>query len=248
MEENYAREYEDYEQRHWWHVARREIICDQLARALRHCGIERPRWLDVGCGPGVLLDAFHAGGEKIGIEVDPVLAEQARRKGLNVWGATEGRWDFSEHGAFDLITLCDVIEHVEDDAAALDAARAALRDGGVLLVTVPALRSLWSNHDVVNHHFRRYERADLARLFPRERWDVLKLSYFSSVLFPLIWSVRRVKNRREAAGRPPTPDKKFGPPVVDAALLRAFRCEVPWLRRASFPIGSSLLLVARKRA
>jgi SAM-dependent methyltransferase len=158
-------------------------------------------------------------------------------------GRTTRDWDFSPLGAFDLVTLCDVLEHVEHERPAVDAVYDALKPGGVALVTVPALMSLWGPHDVANHHFRRYTKKTLRPLFDDGRWDVLRLTYFSSLLLPAIWGARAMKRARGSNGH----DIAFGNPVVDGTLKAIFRLERPWLAVGSFPLGSSLLLVCRKK-
>jgi 2-polyprenyl-3-methyl-5-hydroxy-6-metoxy-1,4-benzoquinol methylase len=240
MDAAYRQQYETFEQRHWWFVARRQIIL----QAIRRHAPPNPRWLDVGCGSGVLLAAERRIAEKVGVDLDPLNVADAREKDLDVRQVERG-WDFAELGTFDLITLCDVIEHVEDERPAIEAVYNALRPGGVVLVTVPALMGLWGPHDVVNHHYRRYTRRTLARLFDGHRWQTRQSTYFSSVLLPMIWTARKLKNLR---GRDTGHDLRFGRPVVDATLLNLFRLEVPLLRfGATLPLGSSLLLVCRKR-
>lgn len=241
MDANYRDEYEAFEQRHWWFVARREIILQTLHRYVPQGDI---RWLDVGCGSGVLLAADSTIQRKVGVDLDPANVADAQAKGLDVRQVQRG-WDFSEFGQFDLITLCDVVEHVEHEAPAINAVYEALKPGGVVLVTVPALMSLWSPHDVVNHHYRRYTRKTLTPLFQVDQWEILRTTYFSSLLLPMIWTARKIKNLR---GTDTGHDLKFGAKLVDAALLGIFRLERPWLRRGNFPLGSSLMLVARKRS
>ena len=243
MDPTYTDEYEQFELRHWWFVARREIIHQALDAFANPAG--NPRWLDVGCGSGVLLNSYSAISNKVGVELDAGSVQRAQKKGLDVRQIATS-WNFRELGMFDLITLTDVIEHVEDERQALSAVREVLKDDGVLLITVPALMSLWSGHDVINRHFRRYTRAGLLRLFPKSEWTVLKSSYFSSLLLPLIWAARKWKNfsRRghEAAG---AHDFKFGP--FDPLFRTIFRLEKPRLKFAGFPLGSSVLLVVKKR-
>jgi len=247
MDASYTQEYESFELRHWWFVARRQIIHQALDRFGR-MGAAEPRWLDVGCGTGVLLDSYPAISHKLGLELDGGSVLRAQKKGLDV-RQVRPRWDFREYGAFDLVTLTDVIEHVERDQEAVDAVRAVLNDNGIVLVTVPALMGLWSSHDVVNHHFRRYTIRTLLPLFPPEQWKVLKVSYFSSLLFPMVYTARKLKNWRDK-GKPPTEmthDLKFGPRLSDWMLMQIFRSEKLWLRFARFPVGSSILLVAQKQ-
>jgi SAM-dependent methyltransferase len=187
----------------------------------------------------------------MGIEVNDECVSRARRKGLQVV-QTPDCWNLREHGEFDVVTLCDVIEHMEDDRQALEAVWQALQPGGVVLVTVPALRSLWSSHDTVNHHFRRYRLSDLRSLFLDGRWELLRSSYFSSLLFPLIWTVRQMKNVREwLTSAAPKHDFAFGPPLVDSALRRVFQTEAKLLavtRLAARELTDPCCAQARRRA
>ena len=241
MDPDYTDQYERFELAHWWFVARRRIIhaaIDRYAgRALAH-----PRWLDVGCGSGVLLHSYPAITDKLGVEMDPGSVARARAKGLDVRQCA-GAWDFRDLGSFDLITVTDVLEHIEHEPPAIDAVRAVLRDNGILLITVPALMSLWSSHDVVNRHFRRYTRSSLVRLFPSKQWKVLKATYFSSLLLTPIWLARKWKNLHGSAS-PEGHDFRFGP--YDRLLQGIFNLEDPWLRMGNFPLGSSILLVLQK--
>jgi SAM-dependent methyltransferase len=245
MDANYTQEYEEFELRHWWFVTRREIIHQALDRALPHDRLS-PRWLDVGCGTGVLLHSYLPIPNKLGLELDAGSVARAQAKGLDV-RRVEPKWDFTEYGSFDLITLTDVIEHVEREHEALDAVRAVLNDNGILLITVPALMGLWSSHDVVNRHFRRYTMPTLLSLFPEGEWEVLQASYFSSFLLPLVWTARKLKNwkNRGKDESHATHDFKFG--RLDFLFKAIFRAEKWWLRFARFPLGSSILLVLRKK-
>ena len=247
MDAAYADEYERFEREHWWFTVRRRIIAAAMDRALdaigRDADIAGPRWLDVGCGPGVLLEAYRRvpPGRKVGTDPHAPTVARARGRGLDV-RETATDWDFAALGAFDLVTLCDVLEHVERDAEAVAEVARRLRAGGRVVVTVPAMRSLWGPHDVVNHHFRRYRRGGLRRLFAGPLWEVERCTFFSSVLLPAIWPARQVRRLRPGA---PGHDLKFG--RLDPALRAAFGLEVPYLRRGGgFPAGSSLLLVARR--
>ena len=246
MDPSYTREYETFEQQHWWYRARREIIHSFLDEHLARRDLSAVRWLDVGCGTGVLLESYRRIGRKMGLELDGQCVARGRDKSLEIV-QTASTWDLRHFGTFDVVTLCDVIEHVEHEREALDAVWESLSPGGIALVTVPAIKSLWSSHDVINHHFRRYHLRELQQLFDASRWSVRRISYFSSLLFPLIWTARQVKNLRQRRKKsPPTHDFAFGPRLVDGMLYRIFELEKRWLRWMDFPIGSSLILVASK--
>ena len=105
-----------------------------------------------------------------------------------------------------------------------------------------------SEHDVVNHHFRRYRQNDLLSLFARDRSEVLQTSYFGSLLLPVIWlSGKWNQWRRTKKTSSPTGDLKFGPHWLDACLLFLFCGEKTLLRWFTLPLGSSIIMVARKR-
>jgi SAM-dependent methyltransferase len=249
MDPAYTLEYELFEKKHWWHVARGELIRWAIDRYVNPT--PQTGWLDIGCGTGVLLEQYTriAPSQKIGLEMDEGSVQRGKDKGLDIRQiADPNDFNYSAAGRFDLITICDVIEHVEHDERAIACVYEALQPGGVALITVPALPSLWSAHDVRNHHFRRYVKSGLRRLFPPDRWDILRTTYFSSFLLPMIWSYRMAKKLFK--GTDPAEarnDKKFGPPLIDATFLAIFRAECRCIRWASMPRGSSLLLVARRR-
>lgn len=243
MDPSYTEQYEQFELHHWWHIVRRRIIHDAIRRHVPNHRMAR--WLDVGCGTGVLLNSVPEIPDRMGLELDSGLVERGRAKGLDI-RQTAPDWNFRPYGQFDLITLCDVLEHVEQESDAIDAVDAVLKPGGILLVTVPALMSLWSGHDVVNRHYRRYTRATLLRNFDPGRWRMLKASYFSSLLLPLIWAARKIKNWREGLEEK-TATHDMGQEPMPWLFRAIFGLEVPWLRVGSFPLGSSLIAVARKK-
>src|SRR3954469_9707491 len=130
MDAKYIQEYEDFELNHWWFVARRRMIQDWLDRYASGAR----SWLDVGCGTGVLLDSYQRIAWKVGIELDAACVERARAKGIEAHVA-EG-WDLTKYGEFDVVSLCDVTEHLEDERPAIDGTWRALKSGGIALVTV----------------------------------------------------------------------------------------------------------------
>src|SRR5262252_7893084 len=149
MDPSLYREFaERHEARHWWFVGRRRIVASVLA------GLLEPgrdlRILDVGCGTGGMLPLLGSFGQVTGIDPAEAAIRYSRQHAAP--GVELYQVDFPAEippgRDYDLLTLFDVLEHLDDDAAALRAARSLLKPGGWLLVTVPALRSLWSPHDV----------------------------------------------------------------------------------------------------
>ncbi len=143
---------------------------------------------------------------------------------------------------FDLVCMFDVLEHVEDDAAALLAARAHLAPGGVLLITVPAYKALFGPHDEELHHKRRYERTELKTKLLAAGLKIEKLSFINTALLPLAWGLRmfdKALHRSHPTGTalPPAP--------LNAIFAAIFGAEGLVLPHASLPFGLSLLALAR---
>lgn len=94
--------------------------------------------------------------------------------------------------------MLDVVEHIEDDVAALAAMKSCLKPGGKILIAVPAHQWMWSAHDVVNHHHRRYSKGTLVSAIEKAGLKPRKLGYFNSLLFPLAAAARSLGGSRAA--------------------------------------------------
>ncbi len=144
-----------------------------LERTIERLGIPpRARILDAGCGSGRNMVELARRGQVTGVEISPTSVEVARAR--HVGEVVEGsvmEMPFAEH-SFDLAVCLDVIEHLPDDQGALRELRRVLAPGGALLVTVPAYQWLWSGHDKINQHCRRYSRATLSRPLARPAGSV----------------------------------------------------------------------------
>lgn len=148
-------------------------------------------------------------------------------------------------GSLHYVTALDVLEHTPDDRAVVDGFHRLLVPGGIALVTVPASMALWSDWDVVLHHFRRYSRSQLKALFPPEKWEIVHVNYTNVFVYPAVWLLRRWREwfpQKEGVVR--SEDRMPAAPVN--ALLRWLFVE-PAYWRVPFPFGVSLLLVARRR-
>ena len=148
---------------------------------------------------------------------------------------------------FDLIVMTDVLEHLEDDAGSLRALRARLQPDGSLLLTVPALPWLWSEHDVTHYHLRRYRSAQLSALVSAAGFKVEYLSYYNFILFPAIAADRTFQRWRRppANGMNGRHDLKMPSRPLNAFLRRLFSSERHVLAVARIPVGVSLILLAR---
>jgi SAM-dependent methyltransferase len=238
------RAHAELERDHWWFVGRRAVVGDVLER---HVGTRVGRILDVGCGTGGMLPLLARFGDVTALEPEPFAVDHARRQPVEA-EVVLGRVpeDVPATADFDLVTAFDVIEHLEDDVGALRSMASATRPGGTVLVTVPALPWLWSEHDVANGHFRRYRRRDLARVLDEAGMDVRHLSFFNAVLFAPIAAVRLVGRLRRAE-RPGRSDFDMGlpPKPVNRLLAGLLGGERRLVSGRGLRLGVSLIAVAR---
>lgn len=225
---------------HWWFTGRRAILGELLRR---HAPADTRRVLEVGCGTGSNLAMLGAFGRVDAIEPDDgARAIAAARSGLAVAGGLLPDGVAIEDGAYDVIVLLDVLEHIADDRAALALLAAKLAPGGRLVITVPAAPWMWSAHDVAHHHHRRYDwptlRARLAEAGLRTRHH----THFNTLLYPLV-ALARVAGR--ITGREGGDDALPAGPI-NRLLGAVFAFERRWAARRSVPIGVSLAVVAER--
>jgi len=229
----------EHDSTHWWYRARRDVLADFLTREARLPA--NARILEIGCGTGHNLPMLAQFGTVDAIEIDPAArAIASERLGRAVGAAPLPELPGVERGAYDLVAVLDVVEHIEDDVAALAAMRACLRPGGKILIAVPAHQWMWSAHDVVNHHHRRYSKPSLVRAIRAAGLKERGLTYFNSLLFPLA-AAARVAGR--LTGRDDSDDSPPAAPL-NALFERVFRVERHLVGRVPMPIGVSILTLA----
>jgi len=229
------------DEHHWWYRGRRLIIQAELDRLPLPAGAHV---LDAGCGSGRTLQDLRAYGEVSGIELSPLAVEHARRRQLGdvrVGRVEELPW---KEDTFDLVTCLDVLEHTPDDRAALAEVRRVTKPGGWLLLTVPAYPVLWSTHDEVNHHYRRYSRRTLRQAATDAEWRMVRLTSFNSLLLPAAAAVRISQRYRTHDNSHHVSELRVGPRWLNGALERPLRIEAALLRRGrTLHAGLSLLAV-----
>jgi SAM-dependent methyltransferase len=231
------------EDRHWWFRGRRRVLNQVVSRL----GLPvSPRILDAGCGSGRNMVELTRYGEVTGIELSEVPLAAARERGVGeVVAGSVIEMPFPED-SFDLAVCMDVIEHLEDDRRALRELRRVVAPGGTLLVTVPAYQWLWSSHDTVHHHYRRYRRKTLLRAARETGWCSQRSTYFNSLLLPVAVVVRALERVRSRPGES-SPDLWVPPAPVNRLLQQPMNLEAAVIGRGgrSIPAGLSLLALLR---
>ena len=241
MQEDYYQIYAAAEQSHWWFAARRKILEAVILATLP--GDQTSLLLEVGSGTGAMGQMLSRFGCFVGVDSNWLALEQARAKVERLVAGRVERLPFRA-GAIDAVCAYDLLEHVDDDGGALRELRRIVKPHGKLLVTVPAFSFLWSEHDEVNHHLRRYTKARLAHVLTDSGWRIERLTYFNTILFPAIAGARLLQRQR-TAGTPARSDFALQvPPLVNRFLEAVFAIERHVLPRMNLPFGVSLLAVA----
>ncbi|MEO1427726.1 MAG: class I SAM-dependent methyltransferase [Cyanobacteria bacterium J06633_8] len=244
MEKDFYLQYASVEDKHWWFVARRQIIQQVI------CGLSLPKnaqILEAGCGTGGNLQMLSRYGAVSAMELDEVACHLANQRQIIQVKRGHLPDKIPFNSSYDLILILDVIEHLDDDLSALEALYYKLKPGGYLLVTVPAYQFLWSEHDEINHHKRRYRLKNLKNLVKKAKYQVSYSSYFNTLLFPLIAIVRSLakllpkQNKHELSSDLVVPSK-----TVNKFLKWLFASERYLIDKFSLPFGVSILLLARK--
>lgn len=231
-------------ERHWWFAGRENVIYRLLTHYLKPANFDR-RVLDVGCGVGGNAEILKSFGPLTGIDTAAVAVSKAKYETVIQCSIH----DLPLTNKYDLITFLDVLEHITDDQSALSRAFELCVPNGFLLVTVPAHPLLWSDHDIFNHHKRRYKKNELEEKIKRAGFRVIKTSYFMTTTFPcfalLRLSMRAFKklSRSRAyyhllTGRPPL--------GINKILSMLISLEARTIPHHSLPNGSSLICLAQK--
>ncbi len=251
MEQQVYSLFSEIQATHWWFVARRRIIADVLQKFLRTRATQRIA--EIGCGTGAMLPMLAQFGEAWGIDNSPEAVQLCLNKKIpHVYLENDPAWRATQ---FEGMAFFDVIEHVPDDVAFMKNCLAQLQHQGWVVITVPAFMFLWSEHDVLNQHYRRYNAPQLRRVIAQVGLQLERMTYFNTLLFPAIAAARMATKTVRAL----SPKKQQGTAnlrtdfdrnisFLNQPLQILFASERFGLRRCNFPFGTSLLALARKPA
>ena len=248
MNESYYRQYLESADSHWWFRGR-ECVLQAVVQPL----VQVPSGsliVDVGSGPGGPTRAIFPNGCIIAVDVSALVLQAARSADHCVVG--DGSALPCRPASLTVVCAFDVLEHLEHDVRALQNWRQSLEPGGWLVLTVPAYSFLWSTHDEVNRHYRRYNAATVRCLLAASGFDSVRLTYFNSLLLPGValvrWTERLIKRSRPCSSSEPPCELdcqwRF-PRWIERCCEGALQLEARWLRSRSLLAGVSICAVAR---
>lgn len=231
MEGTEVRKLTELEDRHWWYRERRHLLRREIAR------ITPGTALDVGAaGGGNTRVLSRAGWRAVALEFGAEGAQVCAERGIPVLRGDATKLPVAPD-SLDLVVAFDVLEHLEEDAAAAKGVFSALRPGGTFLVAVPCDMRLWSAHDVAVGHVRRYTRTSLLDLLTGAGFQIDDVRSWMVLLRPAV-----ALRRRRSSG-----SDLDDPPVWLNAALGAVIAAERVLPVGRLP-GVSLLVRARRPA
>jgi ubiquinone/menaquinone biosynthesis C-methylase UbiE len=231
------------EENHWYYRGKREIVKYWLRKVLGD--LTSKSLLDCGAGTGVFVSEL--------LKEINCIALDDHKESLEILYQTLPKENVL-HGSctaipkkecqFDAVTALDVLEHIKNDEIAVSEIIRVTKPGGAIVVTVPAMKCLWSDWDTSLHHHRRYSKESLSNLFESKDVVILHCNYINFVVTPLVWLSR--KTRKINIGKSVRAEDKAPHPKVNRILQRIFVRE--GTSKQMFPFGVGLLLVAIKRS
>lgn len=246
MDKKFEREYFELDSRdeHWWLAVRRKIIKDLLSNNFSQPS--STKILDFGSSSGEFvhyLQKLHY--DVFGCDVSEEAVTTGKQKGIINLTVLQGkRLDFPSD-SFDVVLALDVLEHVEHESPAIQEIYRVLKKNGLFIIFVPAFKFLWGIQDEISHHYRRYTLHSLLTMIQKSaHFEVIRKSYFNTLLFLPIAFVRLLSNilniNRES-------DLEINNRFLNYLFFNIFNFERKLLRYLSFPFGVSALLVLKKK-
>lgn len=248
MEADFYAEYARVEATHWWFRGRRAILRALLPTLLS--SHPDTRILDVGFGTGTMLQFYEPYGAVIGCDMARSAIDFARTRTHIPMVQAVGEAIPLRTGTCDLVSMLDVIEHVQDDAGLVREGARCLKPGGVLVAAVPAFQSLWGVQDTLSQHQRRYRLPAIAAVVRGAGLEVERATYCNTLLFPPIAAIRLARRLLPARSRPPAHSdfEMTQPGRLNDVLGWLFALEAHRLRHGNLPFGVTALVVGRKPA
>jgi len=229
----------------WFGNGRNKIVIDILKRSVTN--FHGSRLLDVGCSEGAFLDYLNQ--NKIdftAIDSDQNAINFCRERGYGnrVECGNVLNLQFPDN-SFDIVTALDVIEHVKDDIKALSEIKRVCKKNGIIFLIIPAHQWLWSSNDIAYHHWRRYSKKMVKELIKKLDLEIITLTYFNILLFPLFILITFVK-KMFFQNKICSNVTIAVPKVINCFLIKVMDFERILIKSGMVPFGASLIIVAKK--
>ena len=243
MDRGVYQKFYEVDRNHFWKISRRRLILEWLQRYAPDK--KDLKILDIGGACSIVSNDMRRLGNVTVIEPDSETVKLAQELfNIDIRNGSLPN-DISADRLYDVVTLLDVLEHIDDDTEAITSVWKLLRPGGIFLCTVPAFPELWSSHDVALHHKRRYHYRGLLNLLRTAGFEIKRFSYYTSALFP-ITVIHRLARKAVPPKKPGAYSASIPPACINSLLCAIMSIERLVLRYADLPFGSSLIAICFK--
>lgn len=240
MDKAYEAKYHDLEKTHWWFKGRRAIVRKLLQKIK-----QKEKLLEIGCSRGMFLQELPKEIQATGIDISKEAIQQCKKQNItNVQLMDGGKTTFAKN-TFDVLIASDVLEHIKEDGIALQNWQKILKPGGTLIVFVPACPFLWSKHDEVNHHYRRYTKKQLINQLQKAGLTVTRSSYWNFLLFFPTLVVRTLQHSIKSKTKT-TDNLQTTNIVFNTLFYLLLIIENTLLKMVNYPIGVSVFAIGKK--
>lgn len=243
MKIDYEEKYHRLEVDNWWFLSRRELIYKLIDKVSNN---RNSKILEIGSSGGYLLMLLNNNGyvNSYGIDISKKAIDQCKQKGIENAFVMDGIKTQFRNEEFDIIVASDVLEHIKEPKTALAEWERILKPNGKLIIFVPAFNFLWSSHDVVNFHYRRYSKIQLRNELEKSGFFINQASYWNFSLFIPIAIFRILSN---VFNKHKITDQFDGTShVINKAFLTLLRFENWLIDFLNFPVGVSLFAICTK--
>lgn len=244
MKESYEKKYHDLETTHFWFKSRRNFICQMLKEEDKNQAV-----LDIGCSSGILLNDLMDMGFNVqnlyGVDISDKAVANAKQNGIDHAFVMDAQ-NIQLDRKFDILIASDCLEHLQDDHKALQNWFSLLKPGGKLYVFVPAFMLLWSEHDEVNMHYRRYTKSELKSKLLQTGFEVRKANYWNIALFPPVAAVRSLSRLIKGDKRGKETNGDLKKTAFNSPLLGLLNLENKLLPHVAAPFGVSTYCVVTR--
>ena len=228
---------------HWWFISRRNLMMHLIDKLKL---TSQPAILDVGAGTGGNISSLSSVGKTYGIDASEKAIAFCLKRGIRDISQATAEHIIYPDSKFDIITCIDVLEHLADPKVALLEMKRVLKESGKIIITVPAFRILWSQHDEALCHLRRYEKESLICDLYEAGLKVGKIGYFFFISFFIVAPIRIIRKFYLKSMSPHSDTTTLPPKILNKFLIFLFGFELRILDKVPMPIGTTLYAVVSK--